>query len=798
MKLTRIQRLTQVIGILASTMALSARAEFIQPVDVWVSNGTDTKDKIIDGAGFDDTVGGTPTSVHSATSGEMWSAVGSTKADVVFDLGKTVDLTKVYIWNYNVSGSTDVGIKDVEILVSPDTNMTNGNFTAIAAVALKEGGATGQVFSVTGTDVRMVKLRGLSNWGNGYTVGLAEARFESGTVGGKVPSVVISSPHEGDVIDAKTNTVVTVKATVADKDNNLAKIELFDGTTKLGETNKSPYTFDYKAPSVGDHELRVTATDKTGFVSWATVKVTVRELVADRIIQIDDTVDEGPGLNQISYTGTWNLAQGVDSDPRFQHNDHYESNNTKTDYFEVRFAGVKIDIYATVASHHGTGKATIDGGTAYTVNYKAAQRGEQVLVWSSPILPQREHVLRVTVAGDGVVTADRFDVSVSDKPVDRAVIKTLTASATSLVVEVEDVGQSVINKDTVKLFLENALLASTAAKAGSLTTITSPLAAPLPPGSTNHVRVTAQEMSGTSITNESVLVMPAPWFPLTGMGEPSSVAGKWGFRQIWGAGRADAVVTAVGIAQAVNQPEFTGRVQDTNVAFINFGYGGTAGGFMLDDLPFPAEAAGLASEDFVVVARARVVVPTRGDWTIGIHSDEGFALRFIGAPFGSVAGNGARDDDFPEYMAMPVPTADSSTFGVINNLAAGQYDLELVYFQRTGAAFCEIYTAPGALTGDADSADWQLIGAAGGWQIVAAPPTGPVTLRQLAKTGDRVTITFDTPAPDSPHQLRESVDLKSWQTAVGATFEKTGGNTLRATVSGVAGSTSFYRVSLTP
>ena len=779
-------------------MALSVRGEFIQPVDVWVSNGTDTKDKIIDGAGFDDPGVGTATSVHSADSAEMWSAVGSTKADVVFDLGKTVDLTQVYIWNYNVSGSTDVGIKDVEILVSPDTNMTNGNFTAIAAVSLKQGGTTGQVFAVTGTDVRLVKLRGLSNWGNGYTVGLAEARFESGTVNGKVPSVVISSPHEGDVIDAKTNTVITLKATVTDKDNNLAKIEFFDGTLKLGETNKSPSTFDYKAASVGDHELRVTATDKTGYVAWATVKVTVRELVADRIIQIDDTADEGTGLNQISYTGTWNLAQGVDTDPRFQHNDHYESNNTKTDYFEVRFAGVKIDIYATVASHHGTGKATIDGGTAYIVNYKAAQRGEQVLVWSSPILPQREHVLRVTVVGDGVVTADRFDVSVSDKPVDRAVIKNMTASATSLVVEVEDVGQSIINKDTIKLYLDNALLASTVTKAGSITTISSPLAAPLAAGSTHSVRVTAQEMSGTSITNESVLVLPAPLFPLTGLGEPSSIAGKWGFRQIWGAGRADAVVTAVGIAQAVSQPGFTGQVQDTNVAVINFSYGGTAAGYMQDDLPFPAEGAGLSSEDFVVVARAKVVVPKSGDWTIGIHSDEGFALRFIGAPFGSVAGNGARDDDFPEFMAMPVPTADSSTFGVLNNLAAGQYDLEWVYFQRTGAAFCEIYTAPGAFTSDGDSGEWQLIGADGGWQIVAAPPTGPVTLHQLAKTGDRVTITFDTPAPDSAHQLQESLDLKSWQVATGATFEKTGGKAMRATVSGVTGNARFYRVSLTP
>ncbi|MEN9021325.1 MAG: hypothetical protein GWQ05_24420 [Verrucomicrobiaceae bacterium] len=40
------------------------------------------------------------------------------------------------------------------------------------------------------------------------------------------------------------------------------------------------------------------------------------------------------------------------------------------------------------------------------------QRGEQAFIWSSPLLPNREHVLRVTGDGTGVVTANRFDVHV--------------------------------------------------------------------------------------------------------------------------------------------------------------------------------------------------------------------------------------------------------------------------------------------------------------------------------------------------------------------------------------------------
>ena len=117
----------------------------------------------------------------------MWSVVGSIKADATFDLGKTVDLTKVYVWNYNVADGTDIGMKDVEVLVSPDANLTNANFTAIARITLKEGGDAAQAFNVVGTSVRLVKLKGISNWGHGWSVGLAEVRFESGDIAAKFP-----------------------------------------------------------------------------------------------------------------------------------------------------------------------------------------------------------------------------------------------------------------------------------------------------------------------------------------------------------------------------------------------------------------------------------------------------------------------------------------------------------------------------------------------------------------------------------------------------------------------------------
>ncbi len=775
-------------------------AEFIQPVAVLVSNGADTQDALINGAGFDVPGIGTPDSVHSRMAAEMWSGIGSIRESAIFDLGTNVNLTKVYIWNYNVQDATDVGMKDVEVQVSSDVDIANTNavFNAIARISLLEGGEKAQVFNLVGTSVRLVKLKGLSNWGQGYTVGLAEVRFESGDITGNVPTVVVSSPLEGSEIALGADITIDAKVTDKDGTSNIQKVEFFDGDILLTNKTASPFTYVLKGAAKGPHSLRVVATDKTAKVAWSTVNITVRELVADRILKIDDTADEGTGLNQIRYVGTWNLAQGGASDPRYLNNDHYESNNNKNDYFEVRFKGVKIDVFATVASHHGTGMASIDGGAETKVNYKATQRGEQVLVWSSPILANREHVLKIRVFGDGVVTADRFDVSVSDKPdVTTAIVKEVTATFTNLIVRMEDVGASVVAPASVKLLLDGAVAdIATPVKSGITTTIIHTPATPFQPGSTHALRVEAKDTAGTGITNDSTFTLPAPFFPLSGLGGPASTVGNWGLRQIWDAGRADAVVSAVEIAQKASQPGFTGQLQDTQVPSISLALTANpgAGALFTDHLPLPAEAGGLSTNDFVLVARARVVIPRSGDWTIGVHTDDGFALRFVGAPFESVSGNGVRDDDFPEYMAFPNP-GNSSVRGVLKNLTAGQYDIEFIAYQRAGGSYYEVYAAEGAFVEDVETDQWQPIGAPAGLQVVAGPSI-PLTIRTIVKAQDQITIDFDTPSPSGAHDLWESADLKSWQSVPSAVYKAQGGNRVRATVPSLTVATRFYRLSL--
>ena len=781
------------------TLATLRAGDFLQPVAALANFAEDLAEKTIDGQGFEDPGVGTPDSVHINSGSEMWSSIGSIKGELVFDLGQNVTLTKVYLWNYNAPGATDWGMKDIEVHVAPESDPAKARFTGIATANLKEGGEKAQVVDVKGTNVRLVRIRNTSNWGAGYAIGLAEARFETGDVAGNVPSVQIANVKAGDTVPFGSD--FSLLATVSDADYNIAKVEFFDGSTKLGETNKAPFSVSLKTLAKGEHTLRVVATDQTGLVGFDTVTVMVKEVVPGIVIKIDDNRDIGKGTNQITYSSGWTLAQGNANDPRFLNNDHYSG--TSGNYLEVKFFGVKIDVYATVASHHGKGYAVIDGGTRFDVDYKAPQRAEQKLVWSSPLLPNRLHTLRITVAGTGVVTADRFDVTQSEAPADdKAVVKRWDVGLDRFAVEMEDVGASVVDATKVTLSVDGVPVMAKVTKAGAVTSITYTPSAAFVPGSVHPFKVEAKDTRGTSIVSEATFTVPAPPFALTGLGGPRGQAGSWGVRQVWNAGRADAVATAVDIAKAAGGTGFQGRVLDVQAPVFNFNYtpSPSGSGLFPDRAPFPGEAQELPAADWVTIGRAKIRIPRDGDWTIGVHSDDGFALRFIGHPFASVAGNGLIDEDFPEYIQFAVGTADSSTRGVLKGVKAGDYAIELIHFQRNGGAFAEVYAAEGAFADDGDTGGWALIGAADGWVLVDdTAPAGPVTVKAVRVDGASLVLEFDSANPAASHVVFQSPDSLSadaakWTPLAGASVSSLGGQRYQAKFALPASRVGFYRI----
>ena len=111
--------------------------------------------------------------------------------------------------------------------------------------------------------------------------------------------------------------------------------------------------------------------------------------------------------------------------------------------------------------------------------------------------------------------------------------------------------------------------------------------------------------------------------------------------------------------------------------YLNFG----GAGRFASDRAFPGLLNGSIQTDYVVKANGVVHIPTAGNWTFCVNSDDGFQMSINGQVF---AFDGIR-------------TA-ADTFRTVNFASAGDYDLSLLYFQHTAAGELEVSVATGVKT----------------------------------------------------------------------------------------------------
>jgi len=67
-----------------------------------------------------------------------------------------------------------------------------------------------------------------------------------------------------------TGSTVTINANATDSDGTIAKVEFFQGTTKLGEDLTSPYSFAWASVPAGSYSLTAKATDNASAVTAST------------------------------------------------------------------------------------------------------------------------------------------------------------------------------------------------------------------------------------------------------------------------------------------------------------------------------------------------------------------------------------------------------------------------------------------------------------------------------------------------------------------------------------------------
>jgi hypothetical protein len=203
-------------------------------------------------------------------------------------------------------------------------------------------------------------------------------------------------------------------------------------------------------------------------------------------------------------------------------------------------------------------------------------------------------------------------------------------------------------------------------------------------------------------------------------------------------------ISSVAQAQSVidNASNQSWTMSET-ASVVNYQNTGGGGEFATGDNPFPGMAIGTDYDCFVTKATGQVHIPSAGNWTFGVNSDDGFSCTINGQTFA--------------YDGLRGP---SDSFATINFAAAGDYDVSLLFFENGGGSCLELFAASGTKTSFDSS--FHLVGdtAAGGLSVQSVPFTGSAsgsafvsaiqtnvqsTMTAANNTSLYTRITFDAP-----------------------------------------------------
>ncbi|AZN40324.1 AbfB domain-containing protein [Paenibacillus albus] len=103
----------------------------------------------------------------------------------------------------------------------------------------------------------------------------------------------------------------------------------------------------------------------------------------------------GTALNQFNYVGSW--TYNGSSPGNLNQDDHWT--NATGSYYDFKFIGNRVSIYAKKDSMLGKVAISVDGGTESIVDLYSSFTKTQTLVWASAFLASGEHTVKVRNTG---------------------------------------------------------------------------------------------------------------------------------------------------------------------------------------------------------------------------------------------------------------------------------------------------------------------------------------------------------------------------------------------------------------
>ena len=137
-----------------------------------------------------------------------------------------------------------------------------------------------------------------------------------------------------------------------------------------------------------------------------------------------------------------------------------------------------------------------------------------------------------------------------------------------------------------------------------------------------------------------------------------------------------------------------GAATATVLPYLDHQDTGGTGVFPNND-PVPGAPAG-DTNNIAMIARAYVVAPADGDYTLQVRSDDGFLLRWVDPAnqFHSISGGGTLHPSALNEAYFAAGTGDSNTRASVF-LPAGTHELLFLWWEGNGGAHFEVSAAPG-------------------------------------------------------------------------------------------------------
>lgn len=186
------------------------------------------------------------------------------------------------------------------------------------------------------------------------------------------PTAALTAPANGST--GTTGTPITLSANAADSDGTVARVEFFDGATKLGEDTTAPYSIGWTPTSTGSHSLTARATDNCGAMTTsAAVSVTINAPTGDTqpptvSITAPAAFADGSTSSALPFTANASDNVGV-ANVEFQVDGVTIANDTSSPY------GTTVDTTAYASGQHvirvraGDAAGNLSAWTSVTVRF---------------------------------------------------------------------------------------------------------------------------------------------------------------------------------------------------------------------------------------------------------------------------------------------------------------------------------------------------------------------------------------------------------------------------------------------